>query len=85
MLYPAVLTGNVVLYKPSEICPITGLKIHNMFLEAGIPEEVLQCFVGGKDTGRYLTDLYVDGVFFTGLNRVGNIIASKVGDFNVLF
>jgi acyl-CoA reductase-like NAD-dependent aldehyde dehydrogenase len=77
VILPAVLTGNVVLYKPSEICPLTGLKIHKLFLEAGIPEEVVQCFIGGKETGNFLTDLYVDGVFFTGSNRVGSIIANK--------
>ncbi|TMH35577.1 MAG: aldehyde dehydrogenase family protein, partial [Betaproteobacteria bacterium] len=38
---PALISGNAVLYKPSEYATLTGMHIAEMFSEAGIPKDVL--------------------------------------------
>lgn len=63
---PALLTGNAVLYKPSEFSALTGLKIAQMWQEADLPEGVFQCITGLGATGQYLTSSSLDGMFFTG-------------------
>ena len=48
---PALLTGNAVLYKPSELCSLTGLSIGRLLAEAGVPEGVFQTLIGGRELG----------------------------------
>lgn len=75
---PALLTGNAVLYKPSEYATLTGLAIESLLREAGIPEAVFQCVVGTGTTGAALVSQSVDGVFFTGSYATGKRIAESV-------
>jgi len=75
---PALIAGNAVLYKPSEHATLTGLKIRDLLYEAGIPEEVFQVVVGGKDAGEALLNLPLDGYFFTGSYRTGQYIYERV-------
>ena len=75
---PALLTGNAVMYKPSEYAMLTGLKIRDLLYEAGIPENVFQVIVGGANAGEMLLELPLDGYFFTGSYRTGRYIATKV-------
>lgn len=75
---PALLTGNAVLYKPSELASLTGQAIAEMIWGAGVPEEVFGLVLGGGDVGAALVDLPVDGVFFTGSYATGRAIASAV-------
>jgi acyl-CoA reductase-like NAD-dependent aldehyde dehydrogenase len=72
---PALLTGNAVLYKPSEHATLTGLRIAALLAESGVPADVFQAVVGGGPTGRALVDQPVDGVFFTGSHLTGKRIA----------
>src|SRR5439155_1586329 len=51
---PALLTGNAVLYKPSEFATLTGLAIAELLHEAGIPADVFQVLVGGGRVGGYV-------------------------------
>src|SRR4030095_14621339 len=46
VILPALLTGNAVLYKPSEFATLTGLEIARLLHEAGVPPEVMVCLVG---------------------------------------
>ncbi|NBS48137.1 MAG: aldehyde dehydrogenase family protein, partial [Betaproteobacteria bacterium] len=46
VILPALLTGNAVLYKPSEHATLTGLEITRLLHEAGVPREVMVCLVG---------------------------------------
>ncbi len=78
VLVPALLTGNAVLYKPSELCCITGLAIARLLHEAGVPSGVFQALIGGKELGAALVALPVDGVFFTGSYATGRKIAEVV-------
>lgn len=72
---PALLTGNTVLYKPSEISTMTGLAIADLLYQAGIPEDVFIPIVGAGPTGAALLQENIDGVFFTGSYRTGRKIA----------
>jgi acyl-CoA reductase-like NAD-dependent aldehyde dehydrogenase len=75
---PALLTGNAVLYKPSELATLTGLAIGELLHEAGVPEAVFAVAVGDGAVGRYVVEQAVDGVFFTGSYATGARIAAAV-------
>jgi acyl-CoA reductase-like NAD-dependent aldehyde dehydrogenase len=75
---PALLTGNTVLYKPSEHATMTGLRIAQLLVEAGIPADAFIPVVGAGDVGRALLEQPVDGVFFTGSHATGKKIAESV-------
>ena len=79
VILPALLTGNAVLYKPSEFAAQTGLAITRLLHEAGVPQDVMQCLVGKGDVGAALLAQKVDGVFFTGSVATGARIAQAVG------
>ena len=75
VIVPALLTGNVVLYKPSELALQTGVHITRLLHQAGIPKDVFQMIVGDGVTGAQLLDENIDGVFFTGSYATGKKIA----------
>lgn len=79
VLLPALLTGNAVLYKPSEYATLTGLEICRLLHESGVPRDILVCLVGGGAVGQALLEQEVDGVFFTGSHATGQRIAQAVG------
>ncbi|EDX86601.1 aldehyde dehydrogenase (NAD) family protein [Synechococcus sp. PCC 7335] len=72
---PALLTGNTVLYKPSEIATMTGLAITDLLHKAGVPEDVFIPIIGEGSTGATLLEQPIDGVFFTGSYATGKKIA----------
>ncbi len=76
---PALLTGNVVLYKPSEFATLTGLHIDRLLHAAGIPEDVFVTVVGAGEVGAALLAQRLDGVFFTGSVATGTKIAAAMG------
>ena len=76
---PALLTGNAVLYKPSEFATLTGLHIDRLLHASGIPDDVFITLVGGGEVGAALVEQPVDGVFFTGSAATGARIAQAVG------
>lgn len=74
-IVPALLAGDAVVFKPSELTPATGLAMGRLWVEAGLPEGVLQVLVGGAETGRALAahpDL--DGLLFTGGSAAGQAL-----------
>jgi acyl-CoA reductase-like NAD-dependent aldehyde dehydrogenase len=75
---PALLTGNAVLYKPSEHATLTGLAITRLLHESGIPKDVFSSVIGAGDVGVLLLDQPVNGVFFTGSYRTGQKISEHV-------
>jgi acyl-CoA reductase-like NAD-dependent aldehyde dehydrogenase len=79
VILPALLTGNSVLYKPSEFAAMTGLQIARLLHEAGVPQDVMTCLVGTGEVGQALLAQDVDGVFFTGSVPTGHRIAQTVG------
>ncbi len=76
---PALLTGNAVLYKPSEYATLTGLEIAKMLHAAGVPPDVFAPVIGGGEVGATLARQPVDGIFFTGSYATGKKIAAAAG------
>jgi acyl-CoA reductase-like NAD-dependent aldehyde dehydrogenase len=79
VIIPALLTGNTVLYKPSEYATLTGLEIGRLLHEAGVPREVFWVLVGGAEVGAALVEQAIDGLFFTGSHATGARIAQTLG------
>jgi len=75
---PALITGNAVMYKPSEYTALTGLAIEETLHKAGIPKFVFNALVGGKEAGAKLLHLPLDGYFFTGSYKTGKHIYEVV-------
>lgn len=48
MQIAALLTGNAVLYKPSEHASLIGLQLATLYHQAGVPEEVFATCIGGN-------------------------------------
>ncbi len=76
---PALLTGNAVLYKPSEFATLTGLEIARLLHEAGIPKDIFIPLIGGGEVGAALLEQRIDGLFFTGSYATGAKIAQALG------
>lgn len=74
---PAIIGGNAVLYKPSEFSTLTGLNMAEMLWQAGVPKDVFQVVIGGKDAGEALLNLPLNGYFFTGSYNTGKYIAER--------
>src|SRR3569832_2726898 len=79
VIVPALLTGNAVLYKPSEFATLTGLEIGRLLHEAGVPQDVFLPVIGGGPTGAALLEQKIDGLFFTGFYATGARIEQAVG------
>jgi acyl-CoA reductase-like NAD-dependent aldehyde dehydrogenase len=79
VIVPALLTGNAVLYKPSEYATLTGLEIARLLHESGVPQDVFQAVVGAGEVGAALVEQKVDGIFFTGSYATGVRIAQAAG------
>ena len=76
---PALLTGNAVLYKPSEYSTLTGLHIARLLRDAGVPAGVFTAVVGTGHVGAALLAQDIDGLFFTGSAVTGGRIAATMG------
>jgi acyl-CoA reductase-like NAD-dependent aldehyde dehydrogenase len=75
VVVPALLTGNAVLYKPSEYATLSGRHLTRLLHEAGVPPAVLHGLVGAGDVGAALVEQPLDGLFFTGSHATGQRIA----------
>lgn len=76
---PALLTGNAVLYKPSEFAAMTGLEIGKRLHASGVPSDVFSVVIGAGVAGSALIDQPIDGVFFTGSYATGRRISEQLG------
>lgn len=71
-IVPALLAGNCVLFKPSELTPATAEKTVQLWHEAGLPAGTLALLQGGRDTGQALAQAeQIDGLLFTGSAATG--------------
>jgi acyl-CoA reductase-like NAD-dependent aldehyde dehydrogenase len=78
VIVPALLTGNAVLYKPSEFATLTGLHIARLLHAVGVPAQVMQTLVGTGEVGAALLNQRLDGLFFTGSHATGVKIAQAL-------
>jgi acyl-CoA reductase-like NAD-dependent aldehyde dehydrogenase len=70
-IIPALLAGNCVVLKPSELTPQIGLAIRDLFHEAGLPEGVLTVVLGEGDAGKALIESGIQKLIFTGSVATG--------------
>jgi succinylglutamic semialdehyde dehydrogenase len=94
---PALIAGNTVVFKPSELAPGPGAFIVAALAEAGVPEGVVNLVEGGRETGEALAgEDRIDGLLFTGgvgtgkalhklfADRIDKILALELGGNNPL-
>ncbi len=79
LIVPALLAGNAVLLKPSELTPWTGALIGELFARAGFPRDSLQILQGGGALGAAMIEAGPDKVAFTGSVATGRLIAEACG------
>ncbi len=73
----ALAAGNAVILKPSEVTPMVGRLIEELFAQAGFPAGVVQVAHGGGQLGAALTASRPDYIFFTGSVRTGKMVAAQ--------
>lgn len=79
-IVPALLAGNCVIFKPSELTPKVAELTVRAWIDAGLPAGVLNLVQGARDTGVALAaHADIDGLFFTGSSRTGNLLHSQFG------
>lgn len=74
-----LLAGNAVVLKPSEVTPLTSLRLVELWRRAGNPADAFQVVTGRGATGAALVER-VDGVMFTGSVATGRKVASRAGE-----
>ena len=75
---PALLAGNVVIYKPSEFAPQTGLNMSQAWFDAGLSQEYFNPIMGDGFIGSELVKQPLDGLFFTGSYATGMKISQAM-------
>ncbi|CEO37938.1 succinylglutamate-semialdehyde dehydrogenase [Photobacterium kishitanii] len=74
-IIPALLAGNTVVFKPSELTPKTAQLMCELWQQAGIPAGVINLVQGGSSTGMALAAAAgVAGVLFTGSAHTGHLL-----------
>ncbi|HEU4872040.1 MAG TPA: aldehyde dehydrogenase family protein [Pyrinomonadaceae bacterium] len=71
----ALMAGNAVVVKPSELTPLTALKIGEIFKQAQLPEGLLEIVTGDGSTGAALVEAGVNKIMFTGSVNTGKRVA----------
>jgi 4-guanidinobutyraldehyde dehydrogenase/NAD-dependent aldehyde dehydrogenase len=84
-LGPALATGNSVILKPSEKSPLTGIRIAQLAIEAGIPAGVFNVLPGfGHTVGKALAlHMDVDTLVFTGSTKIAKQLMIYAGESNM--
>jgi succinylglutamic semialdehyde dehydrogenase len=77
-IVPALLAGNSVVFKPSELTPRVGKALVDLWQ---LPEEKLRLVQGGPEVGQRLaTDPEINGLLFTGSHKTGTALARLFGN-----
>jgi acyl-CoA reductase-like NAD-dependent aldehyde dehydrogenase len=71
----ALVTGNAVVLKPSELTPLSALELAALLHDAGVPEGVFQVVIGEGAAGAALVESGIDKLIFTGSVATGRRIA----------
>jgi succinylglutamic semialdehyde dehydrogenase len=79
-IVPALIAGNAVVFKPSELAPDVARVTVEIWREAGLPAGVLNLVQGERDTGIALANhRQIDGLFFTGSSDTGTLLHRQFG------
>ena len=76
----ALVAGNAVVLKPSELTPLVALELASLLHAAGVPEDVFQVVVGEGPVGAALVHSPIDKLVFTGSVGTGKRIAAAAAD-----
>jgi acyl-CoA reductase-like NAD-dependent aldehyde dehydrogenase len=77
----ALMAGNAVVLKPSELTPLIALRLGEIFTRAGLPPGLLNIATGDGSTGRALIDARVDKIMFTGSVATGKRVAEAAAKY----
>ena len=75
----ALMAGNAVVLKPSEVTPFSGRLVGELLEAAGLPPDVLTVLLGDAETGAALVESGVDKISFTGSVATGRRVAEACG------
>jgi alpha-ketoglutaric semialdehyde dehydrogenase len=80
-IFPALICGNTVVFKPSHETPATAVKLVEILLEAGVPPKVVNivCGMGSKVGAQMVEHDDIPVISFTGSSAVGREIGSRAG------
>jgi acyl-CoA reductase-like NAD-dependent aldehyde dehydrogenase len=77
----ALMAGNAVVIKPSELTPLTALRIKDVFTRAGLADGLLQIITGDGSTGAALIGAGPDKIVFTGSVATGKRVAEAAANY----
>lgn len=81
-IIPALLAGNTVVFKPSELTPLIASKIIQCWEAAGLPKGVINLIQGAGETGKLLSmHPNLNGIFFTGSFKTGDSLIQACVSF----
>ncbi|WP_417355374.1 succinylglutamate-semialdehyde dehydrogenase [Gallaecimonas pentaromativorans] len=79
-MVPALIAGNTVVFKPSELTPKTAEHTLKLWQAAGLPAGVINLVQGELETGKALAGhAGIDGLFFTGSSNTGQLLHKQFG------
>jgi acyl-CoA reductase-like NAD-dependent aldehyde dehydrogenase len=80
-IFPALLCGNAVIFKPAEDVPHTGTVFVEILLEAGLPPDVVQLLHGAGEVvgAAIVAHPHIPAISFTGSTDVGSIVGETCG------
>lgn len=79
-IVPALIAGNALVFKPSELTPAVGAFMAMLWDKAGLPAGLLEVVQGAAATGRALAAADTDGLLFTGSATTGAALARHYGE-----
>lgn len=80
-IVPALLAGNTVVFKPSELTPRVAEHTVSIWREAGLPDGVINLVQGGRDTGQALAaQRGIDALYFTGSAATGRLLQRQFAE-----
>lgn len=79
-IVPALIAGNTIVFKPSELTPKVAEEMLKLWLNAGLPNGVINLVQGEVETGKALASHpMIDGLFFTGSSTTGHFLHEQFG------
>ena len=79
-IVPALIAGNTIVFKPSELTPMVAQETVKLWEKAGIPAGVLNLVQGEVETGKALSaHPQIDGLYFTGSSNTGHLLHKQFG------
>lgn len=79
-IVPALIAGNAIVFKPSELTPAVGERMAHVWASAGLPPGLVTVVQGAADTGRALAAADIDGLLFTGSATTGAALARQFAE-----